>query len=336
VWAFVYLALRRPLLLLIHPVRSDASTEIKLLTLRDDADVLRGQVNRLSFETVDRVLLAALSRALNRHIWNAFGVTSERLLAWHRRLVARRWTYPHRKPWWPKIDDSTTGLAVRLERENPRCGYRRIQGELLKLSIRLAANRTLRAEARRTSPRSLDAHRVGLIARWMAVLGAVLALSACGSSPPGLLTSADVPSYLGTSFNSTVSASEEGLLSPTRQCQRAGVAVFSVPGRGVPFGAVLKQVKAPEILSVNTACDSTADARAFFQTSVRLYGGDSVSGIGNEAELVMLGRDGGRAYFVGWRKNNYVGFVVAAGSPDDTRIAPALAELLARRAVARS
>jgi putative transposase len=54
--------------------------------------------------------------------------------------VARRWTYPHRRPGRPAVDEKTTGLVVRLAKENPRWGYRRIQGELIKLGIRLAAS----------------------------------------------------------------------------------------------------------------------------------------------------------------------------------------------------
>jgi transposase InsO family protein len=75
---------------------------------------------------------------LPRARWSAFGVTPETVLAWHRRLVARRWTYSRRAVGRPRVDQETTARVVRLGRENSRWGYRRIQGELLKLGIRLA------------------------------------------------------------------------------------------------------------------------------------------------------------------------------------------------------
>ena len=101
-------------------VRSDDTKEIELLALRHEVAMLRRQVKRQTFEPTDRALLAALSRLLPRSRWGAFAVTPATLLVWHRRLVARRWTYPHRRPGRPKVDEQTTALVIRLAKENPR------------------------------------------------------------------------------------------------------------------------------------------------------------------------------------------------------------------------
>jgi transposase InsO family protein len=126
--------------LVILLARSDDAKEIELLALRHEVTMLRRQVKRQSFDPADRAILAALSRLLPRSRLTSFGVTPATLLAWHRRLVARRWTYPHRRPGRPRVDEETTALVIRLAKENPRWGYRRIQGELMKLGVRLAAS----------------------------------------------------------------------------------------------------------------------------------------------------------------------------------------------------
>ena len=60
------------------------------------------------------------------------------LLRWHRDLVAKRWTYSHGRPGRPGIAKGTTALVLRLAKENPDWGYRRIEGELTTTGIVIA------------------------------------------------------------------------------------------------------------------------------------------------------------------------------------------------------
>ncbi len=106
--------------------------------LRHELSILRRQVNRPRLELHDRVLLAAFNRVLPRRSRNAFSVRPETLLYWHRRLVARRWTYPHR-PGRPPIGRDVRELVLRLAREDSNWGYLRIVGELRKLGVAISA-----------------------------------------------------------------------------------------------------------------------------------------------------------------------------------------------------
>jgi putative transposase len=121
--------------------RSEREKEVEILLLRHQLRVLERQVARPQLTPADRAFLAALSRVLPRAAWKrSLFVTPGTVLRWHRELVARRWTYPHRPPGRPATLAETRGLVVRLARENPGWGYRRIQGELVGLGVRLAAS----------------------------------------------------------------------------------------------------------------------------------------------------------------------------------------------------
>jgi putative transposase len=83
--------------------------------------------------------LATLAQLLPRRLWHNFVVKPETIMGWHRRLVSAKWTYSQRRPGRPALDQHLVDLIVRLARENRRWGYRRIQGELGKLGLRVSA-----------------------------------------------------------------------------------------------------------------------------------------------------------------------------------------------------
>jgi putative transposase len=120
--------------------RPRAERDIELLVLRHQVKVLQRQLRRPRLRRLDRLLFAAASRAMPRNRWSLFVVRPKSLLRWHRELVRRKWTYKRRgRPGRPPIDPAVQDLILRLGRENPRWGYQRIRGELLKLELRVSA-----------------------------------------------------------------------------------------------------------------------------------------------------------------------------------------------------
>ena len=141
-----YLGVTNVLALLRLLPMSDRDKEVEILSLRHQIMVLERQLGkaRPRFSLADRAFTAALLHRLPRDALGRFRllVRPETVLRWHRDLLARRHAARPRPrhPGRPRTVRSIRQLVLRLARENPGGGYRRIHGELLVLGIKVAAS----------------------------------------------------------------------------------------------------------------------------------------------------------------------------------------------------
>jgi transposase len=123
-------------------LRRDTAKDAELLVLRHENALLRRQITGpVRYDPVDRFWLTALSSLIPRRRWaEVFPVAPGTLLAWHRRLIARKWDYSTRRgrTGRPPTAAPLKKLVLRLARENPQWGHRRIQGELARLGHPIA------------------------------------------------------------------------------------------------------------------------------------------------------------------------------------------------------
>ena len=100
--------------------------------------------NRVLKDQLDgqRVRLAVKDKVLGRRALDEIEtlVTPDTLLAWHRKLIAKKWTYPRKGPGRPRVAQEITDLVLRMARENISWGYDRIQGALTNLGHIIAPN----------------------------------------------------------------------------------------------------------------------------------------------------------------------------------------------------
>ena len=138
--------------------RGQVSKEAEIMVLRHEVAVLRRQVTHAKPDWADRAALAALARVLPAMLRAHRLVTPGTLLAWHCRLITRKWTYPNR-PGRPQTSQDIRKLVLRLAQENPAWGYRLVHGELSRLGHQISeatVRRILRTRRRRPAPPNVD------------------------------------------------------------------------------------------------------------------------------------------------------------------------------------
>ncbi len=210
------------------------------MVLRYQVAILRHGGKRPQYTAADRALLAAVSRLLPTERWSSFAVSPRTLRRWHRALLQGK-RRRRGRPGRPPLAAATRSLILRLARENPRWGYMRIQGELLKLGINVSA--TTVATALRVSGLGPAPRRVGpswsefLRAQAQSMLGADLP-----SEPVGGLEGKE------SARSAPTPEAACGVIAEELSTNGAEEPWSSPPGLGLP--------RLPAVAAVPSPCDS--------------------------------------------------------------------------------
>jgi transposase len=142
---FVFLLITRTVTWLRLSRREEAWRIAEILILRHQLTVLqRRQPRRPKLNWADRALLATLLGVIPRARRHGLRllVTPDTIVRWHREVVRRRWAARsiRGRTGRPATRRNVRALVLRLARENPEWGYRRIHGELAGLGVKIAAS----------------------------------------------------------------------------------------------------------------------------------------------------------------------------------------------------
>src|SRR5271168_1621796 len=134
----VAVVLRQVLRLGLLACRSSRSKDIEILVLRQELDVLKRQQVRPRIRPEERLVLTVLQWLRPARERLSLLVTPDTLRRWHRELVKRKWSSRHRVNPRRSISLEDQLVVWRMAKENTTWGYRRIQGELLKVGIEIS------------------------------------------------------------------------------------------------------------------------------------------------------------------------------------------------------
>jgi Homeodomain-like domain len=271
--------------------RGGGERELEVVVLRHQLAILRRGGKRPRYTTADRALLAAASRLLPPARWSCFAVSPLTLRRWHRALL-QGGRKRRRRPGRPPLAAETRALIQRLARENPRWGYMRIQGELLKLGISVSAT-TIATVLRKSGPGAAP-RRIG--PSWSEFLRA----QAHGILGGGLRSAPGDDGLEGNASERTWSTQ-----APTRQVEAddtlsPGAADEPRLGsRPLPGPGPLRTVP-----TVRSPCDSRIMRLAPSHRSHARDGPQEQTGARVTAPLLLLGRQSNRRSAPSFRANH--------------------------------